>query len=112
MQASLWLGTGAAAWGDIPLGINRHTASLLPTHATGHTFDLCVCSFALHLCDPSCLFITLYQLSCRCSWLAVLAPHKQPTVREEHGWAAVQAWRVERVHVRLYRSLNWGQQQE
>ncbi|KAL4427696.1 hypothetical protein ABPG75_001785 [Micractinium tetrahymenae] len=44
----------------------------------GRSFDLCVCSFALHLCDPSSLFITLYQLACHCRWLAVLAPHKQP----------------------------------
>lgn len=48
------------------------------THTpAGRSFDLCVCSFALHLCDPSCLFITLFQLSSRCRWLAVLAPHKQ-----------------------------------
>lgn len=85
----------------------------MPTRAlAGRAFDLCVCSFALHLCDPSCLFITLYQLASHCRWLAVLSPHKQPAVRAEHGWAAAQAFKVERVHVRVYRSLNWGQLQD
>ncbi|KAI7838980.1 hypothetical protein COHA_007266 [Chlorella ohadii] len=73
------------------------------------SFDLCVCSFALHLCDSSSLFITLYQLACHCRWLAILAPHKQPAIREEHGWSAAEAWKVDRVHVRLYASLNFGQ---
>ena len=70
---------------------------------------MCVCSFALHLCDPTSLFITLYQLACHCRWLAILAPHKQPAIKEEHGWSAVRAWKVDRVHVRLYASLNFGQ---
>lgn len=76
----------------------------------GRRFDVCVCSFALHLCDASCLFITLYQLARHCRWLAVLAPHKQPAVREDHGWTAVQAFRAERVNVRLYASLHWAEQ--
>jgi hypothetical protein len=39
-----------------------------------------VCSFALHLADPSVLFSLLYSLSTRSKWLIVLAPHKKPEV--------------------------------
>jgi len=87
----------------------RPTAAPLPPLPAARSFDLCVCSFALHLCDSSSLFITLYQLACHCRWLAILAPHKQPAIREEHGWSAAEAWKVDRVHVRLYASLNFGQ---
>ncbi|PNH06713.1 hypothetical protein TSOC_006880 [Tetrabaena socialis] len=72
----------------------------------GALFDMIICSFALHLCEPSRLYGTLHALSYGGRWLAVLAPHKQPEVRPEHGWALVRSSRTERTHTRLYRSLN------
>jgi ubiquinone/menaquinone biosynthesis C-methylase UbiE len=45
------------------------------------TFDLVICSFALHLVgDASEMFSLLYELSQRAKWLAVVAPHKKPEV--------------------------------
>lgn len=72
----------------------------------GH-YSLCVCSFALHLCDKSRLFSVLYQLSTCCHQLVILSPHKQPQVKTETGWRLKEAFRVERTNVRLYESRNW-----
>jgi hypothetical protein len=50
-------------------------------------YDLVICSFALHLLtEPSELFALLYELSTKCRWLAVVAPHKKPEVKEGWGW--------------------------
>lgn len=50
-------------------------------------FDLIICSFALHiLTDPSELFALLYELSTKARWLAIVAPHKKPEIKEGWGW--------------------------
>ncbi|GLC45844.1 hypothetical protein PLESTM_001791400 [Pleodorina starrii] len=81
------------------------TTSSPSCRSCGPQFDLVVCSFALHLCDPSRLYGTCTALSTAARWLAVLAPHKRPHLGPELGWVLVGARRVERTHVRLYRSL-------
>lgn len=44
--------------------------------------EMVICSFALHLIEsPSELFSLLWELSTKCRWLVVLAPHKKPEVR-------------------------------
>lgn len=46
--------------------------------------DMVICSFALHLIEtPSELFALLWELSTRCRWLVILAPHKRPEVRRQ-----------------------------
>jgi cell division inhibitor SulA len=57
-----------------------------------HMVDIVVCSFALHLIETSSeLFALLWELSTKCRWLVVLAPHKKPTacVNLAIPWAAV-----------------------
>ncbi|KAF4581509.1 hypothetical protein EYR40_009796 [Pleurotus pulmonarius] len=45
------------------------------------------CSFALHLIEnPSELFALLWELSTKCKWLIVIAPHKKPEIKEGWGW--------------------------
>lgn len=47
----------------------------------GHTWDIVVCSFALHLLtETSKLFALLDELSRRATWLVVIAPNKKPEV--------------------------------
>ncbi|GIL66229.1 hypothetical protein Vafri_19760 [Volvox africanus] len=75
-----------------------------PAYCCYPHFDLVICSFALHLCDPSRLHGTCTALSIAARWLAVLAPHKRPVLGPELGWQLVSAWRAERTHLRLYRS--------
>lgn len=47
----------------------------------GPTWDLIICSFALHLVPtPSELFSLMYELSNKAAWFVVIAPHKKPEV--------------------------------
>ncbi|KAF8158249.1 hypothetical protein B0H34DRAFT_656803 [Crassisporium funariophilum] len=85
------------------------------------SIEMVVCSFALHLIEnPSDLFALLWELSLKASWLVILAPHKKPEIKEGWGWAKwnTSAWEEcrmidstgdllqERVHCRVYRSVN------
>ncbi|KAI0086570.1 hypothetical protein BDY19DRAFT_960585 [Irpex rosettiformis] len=91
------------------------------TQKSTGTIEMTVCSFALHLIEsPSELFALLWELSTKCRWLIVLAPHKKPEIKDGWGWSK---WDVDnwaevpmtdhkgeilntRVHCRVYRSLN------
>jgi hypothetical protein len=52
----------------------------------GPTWDLIICSFALHLVPtPSELFALMYELSNKAAWFIVIAPHKKPEVSPARG---------------------------
>lgn len=70
----------------------------------GRAYSLVVCSFALHLAEPSRLPAVCYQLSVVAPALLVLTPHKRPVIRAEWGWELVREDVVERVRARLHRS--------
>jgi SAM-dependent methyltransferase len=69
----------------------------------GRRYDTIVCSFALHLVEPSRLPALALQLSLIADRLLILTPHKRPALRAEWGWAIAGELVVERVRVRLYR---------
>ena len=71
----------------------------------GRQYSLIVCSFALHLCEPSRLPAVAWQLSLVGSSLLVLTPHKRPHLRAEWGWQLVGEQVVERVRSRYYRQI-------
>ncbi|EJF63342.1 hypothetical protein DICSQDRAFT_134790 [Dichomitus squalens LYAD-421 SS1] len=83
--------------------------------------EMVICSFALHLIEkPSELFALLWELSTKARWLVVLAPHNRPEIKDGWGWCKwdVETWSEcrmsdsvgelleDRVHCRVYRSLN------
>ncbi|KAF9219242.1 hypothetical protein BS17DRAFT_804489 [Gyrodon lividus] len=82
--------------------------------------DMVVCSFALHLVGSSSeLFALIWELSTKARWLIVLAPHKKPEIKDGWGWMKwdCKNWSEcnmsdhredmqERVHCRVYRSVN------
>ena len=68
----------------------------------GRRYSLIVCSYALHLLDPSRLPRLVYQLSRLSPSLLVLTPHKRPHLRPEWGWTLVSEMVVERVRARFY----------
>ena len=70
----------------------------------GRHYSLIVCSFALHLCEPSRLPAVAQQLALLGDSLLVLTPHKRPVIRAEWGWELAGEDVVERVRARLYRS--------
>lgn len=68
------------------------------------SYTLIVCSFAMHLCEPSRLPGLAYALSLTSPALLILTPHKRPEMRPAWGWELAQEKVVERVRSRLYRS--------
>jgi plasmid stabilization system protein ParE len=68
----------------------------------GRHFSLIVCSFALHLVEPSRLPTIAYELSRVGDSLLILTPHKRPLLRPGWGWSLVGEIAVERVRARLH----------
>ena len=71
---------------------------------SGRSYSLVVCSFALHLCEPSRLPAVAQQLSLVGGSLLILTPHKRPVLKAEWGWDLIGEQVVERVRARMYRS--------
>ncbi len=71
----------------------------------GRAYDLVVCSFALHLCEPSRLPTVCQQLATIAPRLLILTPHKRPVLREAWGWRLETERVVERVRCRGYAGL-------
>ncbi len=70
----------------------------------GRCYSLIVCSFALHLVEPSRLPTLAHQLSRVADSLLILTPHKRPVLKPEWGWQMVGEIVIERVRARYYRS--------
>jgi hypothetical protein len=71
----------------------------------GHEYSAIVCSFALHLVEPSRLPALAIQLSLVGATLLTLTPHKRPRIDREWGWNPVGELVVERVRARYYLSV-------
>jgi SAM-dependent methyltransferase len=70
----------------------------------GRSFSLIVCSFALHLLEPSRLPSVAFALSRAGEALLILTPHKRPNLRPEWGWNLEHETLESRVRARLYRT--------
>ena len=68
-------------------------------------YELCVCSFALHLAPASLLPNLSLQLAMVCKMLWVLTPHKRPYIKEEWGWEFRDEIILSRVRLRVYESI-------
>jgi hypothetical protein len=79
-------------------------ASVAAGALAGRRYSLIVCSFAMHLCEPSRLPALTQQLSFIGPGLLILTPHKRPVLRREWGWELVDERVTQRVRARLYRS--------
>ena len=75
----------------------------------GKSYDLIVCSFALHLVERSWLPRLLHRLAGLTAGsegrLLVITPHKRPEIRQEWGWRMLEELLIERVRGRLYEPL-------
>lgn len=65
-------------------------------------YSLIVCSFALHLLDPSWLPALLAQLQRSAPRLLILTPHKRPELKPTWGWRLLGELQHKRVRARLY----------
>lgn len=68
----------------------------------GRYYPLIICSFALHLVDPSRLPQLVYQLAQVGKSLLVLTPHKRPELQPQWGFLQTGEIKVDRVRVRWY----------
>ena len=71
---------------------------------SGRAYSLIVCSFALHLAEPSRLPAVCQQLSLIAPALLVLTPHKRPEIKPAWGWVKAGELEWARVKCRWYRS--------
>ena len=69
----------------------------------GRHYDTIVCSFALHLVEPSRLPALVLQISLVADHLLILTPHKRPAIKPEWGWSLAGELVVDRVRARYYR---------
>lgn len=70
----------------------------------GRSYTLVVCSFALHLAEPSRLPGICYQLSLVSPALLILTPHKRPRIQFDWGWQLQHELVWSRVRCRLYQA--------
>lgn len=70
-------------------------------------YTITICSFALHLVEPSRLFITLYQISLWSRWLLVTSPHTKPSITLQSGWKLCLGVHKHKIRGALYRSVNF-----
>ena len=70
----------------------------------GRAYSLVVCSFAMHLVEPSRLPRLATQLAPLAPRLWIVTPHKRPLLQAAWGWTLEAEMVVERVRVREYRS--------
>ena len=68
----------------------------------GRRFSLIVCSFALHLAEPSRLPGVAMALAQLAPALLILTPHKRPELRDAWGWQLTHETVRQRVRARLY----------
>jgi hypothetical protein len=71
----------------------------------GRRYSLVVCSYALHLLEPSRLPALLYELRRIAPALLILSPHKRPQIREEWGWRLEAELYEQRVRARLFHQV-------
>ena len=71
-------------------------------------YELCVCSFAMHLAPLSILPQLCLQLSLCCAHLLILTPNKRPFIRADWGWNERGEILKDRVRARFYESLNFS----
>lgn len=65
-------------------------------------YSIIVCSFALHLLEPSKLPIFLYKIAQISNQLLILSPHKKPEIKEEWGWILDEEINIDKVRIRLF----------
>jgi len=69
-----------------------------------NSYDMIICTFALHLVEQGRLFSICNQMALVCKLLVIVSPHKRPILTPEMGWICLDECKVERTKTRLYES--------
>lgn len=67
-------------------------------------YDVIIASFSLHLCPINLLKLTCLNLALNSKWLIIISPHKNPIIQNDFGWNLKTNYKINRVHVRIYKS--------
>lgn len=65
-------------------------------------WDMIICSFAMHLIEPSKLFVLLWRLRAHSDRLVIITPHKRPVIKPNTWWMLHEERSFERVRGRIY----------
>jgi SAM-dependent methyltransferase len=71
-------------------------------------FDLIVCAYALHLCEPSWLPAVCMALAAASDRFVIITPHKRPELQPWWGWTLREEYRdpAYRIRLRAYETTN------
>jgi hypothetical protein len=72
----------------------------------GRRYSAVICSYALHLCEPSRLPLVCAQLAAVADMLVVITPHKRPEIDAAWGWRLADEYRDGGYRVRLRHYLS------
>ena len=71
-------------------------------------WDMIICSFAMHLIEPSKLFVLLWRLRAHSDSLVIITPHKRPVISPITRWELQEESVYERIRGRIYRFRSDG----
>ncbi len=73
----------------------------------GRSYSGIVCSYALHLCEPSWLPLVCHALASVSPSLVIVTPHKRPEIPPSFGWELADDHRdiALRIRLRLYERI-------
>ncbi|KAJ6245886.1 protein restricted tev movement 2 [Anaeramoeba flamelloides] len=72
----------------------------------GRKYSLIICSYAMHLCNKSVLPNLLAQLALITLHLIIISPTKKFQI-QNYNWQKINGFVQEKVHVTLYKSINF-----
>jgi hypothetical protein len=68
-------------------------------------YDTIICSYALHLAEPSKLPQIIYQLSCICKTFLLITPNKKPLIKNEWGMRLNNEAYINGIRFKLYETI-------
>jgi len=70
-------------------------------------YDVIIISYALHLVKESMLHSFCHKLASLAKRLIIISPHKFPVMKETFGWKEIENSVMDRIHFRVYDSLEY-----
>lgn len=67
-------------------------------------YNMIICSYALHLAEPSKLPQIIYQLSRICNQFLLISPHKKPEIKKDWGMTLDNSAYMEGIRIKLYKT--------
>lgn len=69
-------------------------------------YSTIVCSYALHLAEPSIISTLMWKLSLISEYFIIISPNNNPIIKENNGWELINSFRKSKSKIRIYTSEN------